>query len=75
MEVKCTVNWEQYLTQDIVDDMVIFITVFYEFAVNDGESFQLVCVHRILWHRSIRPDQSARTLQHCGKMISHSLKS
>ena len=22
MEVKCTVNWEQYLTQDIVDDMV-----------------------------------------------------
>jgi proteasome lid subunit RPN8/RPN11 len=21
MEVKCTVNWEQYLTQDIVDDM------------------------------------------------------
>ena len=22
MEVKCTVNWEQYLTQDIVDEMV-----------------------------------------------------
>lgn len=59
MDVKCTVNWEQYLTQDIVDDMVklaSYLSIMSDMASSNIEVFAIVMQDSLASFYKVRPE-------------------